>query len=129
MMCWQEGVLGALVQDTASRVTEAAKSAYAEAQQTGSALKMDVLLQNPYVLLPELATTDGSSLHVDLGKIRLSNKLQRRERQGGNVVMDMMQIQMDAMHVTAMQLKMVEDINVNVLFVNVSRIARESMGL
>ena len=91
--------------NTASKMTEAAKLAYAEAQQHGSALKLDVLIQNPYVVLPHTpAKYNLDALHVDLGRIAITNRLQLREvPQGGGaggIVLDLLTVQMDAMHVT-----------------------------
>ena len=77
----QSGVLGALVSATASTVVQAARSVL-EAGTEASALALHVEVGSPLVLLPTAAgAADG--LFADLGRIGVSNTLERkREKEG-----------------------------------------------
>jgi hypothetical protein len=77
----QSGVLGALVSATASTVVQAARSVL-EAGTEASALALHVEVGSPLVLLPTAAgAADG--LLADLGRIGVSNTLERKREEEG----------------------------------------------
>ena len=77
----QSGVLGALVSATASTVVQAARSVLS-AGTDASALALHIEVGSPLVLLPTTAgAADG--LQADLGRIGVSNTLERRVEHEG----------------------------------------------
>ena len=98
----QSGILGALVNATASTVVQAARSVLS-AGTDASALELHIEVGSPLVLLPTTAGAEDG-LQADLGRIGVSNTLERRVEHEGvetAVLLDCIRVTVEKMQLSS----------------------------